>query len=507
MQHVTIVPFGDGETLLVPAEDMWHIHEAAKPQAICERAGVKWDQYILWTKAFGDPLPDWFYCRREDPVDANGKYLGRPTQEMNKFRAEARPRSIYRAASKSKDRRVPVRRRKDQNTEEIQESNVNYWLNECKDIVGIDGWLLRGEELQNVTIATLDQIRRCKCAWGYTTLCRQTKINTGTYVVWLDGKRVTPKSEKTRPLITSLGLLHWLFGADPPEGVFVVGEKLQKLRGEKGRKRIAAKAGTELAQLSQWEHSTKWKCAIELALGGENPAQVDGWAKFTKLCRKRMTKIYRRALPENCRRRAGFATECEYGEEMAEAERCGVRELLGEFLESRDRFAHESVKRGLVARNFFIPTRDMLKFRKNAKAARDMARINEFEREPWFDALFHAWTNPRGWETKNRRHVPLPRAVSAATKQDSRSEAAGKAATGANGRGPKWNKNTNAIYHECYKRMKRGHSLKKIVGDLKREYGGRLGFSLPKEKKHVSEYAKRFAERSTPPKKWPIQRP
>ncbi len=407
MQGVSIITCGDGETLLVPAEDMWHVHEAATPEAICERAEVRSEQYRLLTAAVGDPLPEWFYSRSEDPVYANGKYL-RPTREMKQFRKQARIRSILRAASKSEARRAPVKWRKDRN-HDIRENSVHYWLSECKGINGFKEWLLRGAPLPNVTIATLDQIERCKRAWDYTTFCRRAGIATGTYIDWFQGRR-TPKgkrkSEKTRALIPNLRLLHWLFGADPPAGVFVVVEKLQNLRGENGRKRIAAAAQTELAQFSQWEHSAKWKKFISAALAGNNPAHIKGWAELTKLCRQRMTMVYEAALPENCRQRAGFATDSEYEEVLAEAECLGARHLLDDYLAMRGKFEDESIKRGLMATNFLIPTRDMLEFRKIAKAARDEARIAAFEREPWFDAWFHAWTKPQGWKCD---HVPPAR--------------------------------------------------------------------------------------------------
>jgi hypothetical protein len=99
---------------------------------------------------------------------------------------------------------------------------------------------------------------------------------------------------------------------------------------------------------------------------------------------------------------------------MREAERCGVKRELGQYLRLEGAFGTaNSRKSGLVATNFFIPTLDMLKFRNEAETEGAKQQIWSLRPTPGIDLWFRDWATPK--PHRGRRHlVPIDAQVAEA---------------------------------------------------------------------------------------------
>ena len=382
----------NGGFLFVPSEDMWNVHDSSKPSAILSRAGLARVDWFQWARKHQGSHPwlsEWLYSACPPHADA-GDF--QPTPAMLAFRKEAKIKAILAAAT-----RPPERMQKAWRADyrpHVTTALLSYWRRSYKQFDWFDRWLLRGEEPPvEVTVATAIQARRCALAWDYPTFCQRIGVRSdSTYVLWL-----------SRRLIPNLDWLKWLFGAPPPSGSFVVGEELQGLRSEMGRKGILRAAKLNSATIWVWEHGALTKAPIEAILAGGNGKDADEWNQLCPGTRQHMEDVQKARSLEACCARAGLSVP-RYYTELKEAERCGVKGELLQYLKIEGRYtAAKSAQSGLVADNFFIPTELMVKFRTEAKRAGTEQQVSALQNLPGFDNWFLDWTTPK--PHRGRRHL------------------------------------------------------------------------------------------------------
>jgi hypothetical protein len=373
--------------LFVPTEDMWTVHEASKPSAISARADLGRTWWYQVRREYGPDrhwLDEYFYSACALPADAGFK----PTPTMLAFREEATIRSILAAARRPR-KRMQIAWRRDYR-EQVTEALMSYWRRMYKAYGWFDRWLPRGGDLPaEVTVATVQQIRRCSRAWDFATLCRRIGCRAdSTYVLWL-----------RRGLIPDLGWLKWLFGAPSPKGSIPVGPALQRLRGEMGRKGILRAAGLNTATIWLWETDHRTSPSIKAILAGRSGADMEELPRRTQ---DQMKAVSEAASLEACCVRARLSLSGYYNA-IKEAERCGVKDKLLQYLKIEGQFGTtKSRQSGLVADNFFVPTRDMLKFREEACREGAKQKVWSLANLPGFDAWFVDWTMPK--PHRGRRH-------------------------------------------------------------------------------------------------------
>ncbi len=392
MPRCGIYPFTGG-ILFVPTEDMWNIHEASKPSAISVRAGLGRVARYQWVRKYGRDhpwLPEWLRNSCAIPADSGGF---QPTPAMLAFRQQATIRAILSAVPRAQaawrhDRRPHV-----------TEALLSYWRRVYRKFDWFDSWLLRGEDPSaGVVIITTQQARRCSLAWDFASFCQLAKITSDTYVRWL-GQRVIP----------SLDWLKWLFGGPVPAGTFVVGPELQRLRGQMSRKGILRATGLNTSSIWRWERDQRTSNVIKSILAGGNGPEAEEWHHLHPITQQHMEDVSRAASLEACCDRADMSIALYY-KVMKEAERCGVKNELRQYLNCEGRYA--SRLSGLVAENFFIPSRDMLRFRAEASREGTKQRVWSLQNLPAFEAWFRDWATPK--PHRGKRHlVPLSAASNA----------------------------------------------------------------------------------------------
>jgi hypothetical protein len=224
-----IYGLGDGAYLFVPNEEMWALHEASKPTAICERAGLSRQYHRQVIKRLGQQYP-WlnhlmYAPRLLPPTEANGFKF---TDEMTAFRNEASIESILAAAPRPKEK-VAAAWRSDR-AETVTDSLLSHWRRKFSNQKWFDSWLLRGESPpEQITVAPPQLVSRFSAAWDIQAIRRRARVGSESYNRWLKLGR-----------IPSLEWLKWLFGAPAPTAVFVVDVTLQRLRREMGQEAIIA---------------------------------------------------------------------------------------------------------------------------------------------------------------------------------------------------------------------------------------------------------------------------
>jgi hypothetical protein len=364
---------------------MWNVHEAAKASAICARAGIgriRREEPWIW---------EWLYHRGEIPADAGGF---KPTGAMLAFRKESRIRAIL-AAAKRSDEQLQTMWRKDCR-KDVGEALLSYWRNELARHQWFERWLLIGEDTPAcVRVVTAQEYRRCSCAWDFAAFCKRLSMRTaGTYVQWI-----------SRGLIPSLDWLKWLFGAPPPPDAFVVELGLQKLRHEQSRKGILQAAGLSTVSIWAWERDARTSSIIRAILAGDNPAAVDGWKELPANIQRRLGAVFRAASETACCARAHLSRSGYYNA-LREAERGGLKNELIRYLRREEPYDSKA-RSGMVAPNFFIPTKEMLRFREQAELAGAKQTVWPLYELPGVDAWFADWTAPRAH--RGRRHMVPPK--------------------------------------------------------------------------------------------------
>jgi hypothetical protein len=391
-----IYDLGDGTILFVPCEEMWALHEASKPAAICIRAGLSSQYFYQLIKRLGESHPwlvDFLYTPRCLPPTSAKEF--KITEEMQAFRREASIESILAATPRAKDK-VDAAWRSDRR-ETVTDSLLSHWRRvELAGHDWYDPWLLRGEDPpSHVHIAPIQLVRHCSVAWNIQVIRECAEISSETYCRWL----------KLR-LITSLNWLKWLFGAPPPAGSFVVGIVLQALRREMGQEAIIDHLGLSKTARWTWENSELTQAAIQAVLVGRNPVGVNGWDRLTNRSKRNLLDYKKAASLPECLERAGMS-KAAYYKARREAEACGVLDQLDRYLRMEDPY-HDKPRSGLVAPDFFIPTPDMLKFREAAieQGAGQNVWGNQL---PGFDDWFLDWALPK---SHRGQRLTLPRRAS-----------------------------------------------------------------------------------------------
>jgi hypothetical protein len=222
-----------------------------------------------------------------------------------------------------------------------------------------------------------------------------------------------------RGSIPSLDWLKWLFGDPVPAGAFVVEADMQRLRHQKSRKAILRKADLSTVSIWAWEKDPRTSEFIKAILAEGDPTAVEGWAELPEETRRRMQDVRDKASLEACLERAGMSST-RYYQALRDAERCGVRELLEQYLKSDGQFTtSKSRQSGLVAPSFFIPTKGMLEFRQEARRVGAEQKITSLRNLPEFDAWFLdvVWPKPH----RGRRHVFVAGPASAPPQPDTAS--------------------------------------------------------------------------------------
>jgi len=416
----------NGGLLFVPTEDMRAVHEASRPTAILARADLGRKEWGLWKTQYEADHPwlsEWLYSSCAMPAgQAAGGF--QPTDAMLAFRKEAKISAILAAAIRPPERMQEAWRR--DYSPSVTDSLLSYWRRLYKQFDWFDRWLLRGgEPPAEVTVVTSLMARRCSRAWDYAAFCRRIGIHSdGTYVLWIRRKQ-----------IPDLDWLKWLFGAAPPAGAFVVSGRLQNLRREMGQKAILKKVGLNSATIWQWERGKLTSAPIKDILAGGDGRGAEGWDELNPDTQRHMEAVGKAASLDACCERAGLSVST-YRAAMQEAERCGVQDELRQYLNLEGRYTTtKSRQSGLVASNFFIPTRDMLRFREEAEREGAEQHVWSLQHLPGFDQWFLDWTAPK--PHRGKRHLVPQGDVTAAHEQTNPEPARGlpTTAAGRNGRG------------------------------------------------------------------------
>jgi hypothetical protein len=378
---------------------MWNVHEASKPSAISARAGLSYTWWYQIRKAHGQDYPwldDYLYSCCALPSDAEAGGF-QPTPEMLAFRKQSTTRAFLAASIRSRKRMQSAWRR--DYLRQIPESLLNHWRRLYKAFNWFDRWLLRGEDPPaGVTVVSVLQARRCSHAWDYSTFCQRAGIQVDTYALWL-----------SRRLIPDLGWLKWLFGAPPPLGAFVVGLGLQGLRHEMSRKGILKAAGLNSATIWLRERDERTSRLMKGILAGGSAVDTEEWAQLPPVILRQMLAISKAAHLDACRKRVKIArsgcsavklSRSGYFDALKEAERCGVKDKLLEYLKVQGQFT--SRQSGLVADNFFIPTPDMFWFREKASQEGVRQKVWSIASLPGFDIWFVDRTMPKSY--RGKRH-------------------------------------------------------------------------------------------------------
>jgi hypothetical protein len=288
---------------------------------------------------------------------------------------------------------------------------ISNWLTEYRDREWFKGWLLRGEDAPSgVKVVTLRQATTCRAAWHYSKL-RRGIASKKAYHKWIVDKLVP---DSWRP---------WLFGGDAPTGGFVVSLPLQQLRKEQSAPAILAAAGLDPSTFSEWKHipirlqALEWIVAWAAKTGARenlSPPWPEAFATVPAVTRNNMLRYAKAAKLSACCERAELRLD-EFHNQLAKAERAGVRDLLEKYLRREppfswpfrgpkgdQQFGLRGQRFGLIANNLFVPTHRMIRFRDAARVEAErlgLARVAwELKDTPGFCEWFLDWTNQRGSE-------------------------------------------------------------------------------------------------------------
>lgn len=377
--------------LFVPTEDMWLVHEQAKPAAIMARAGLTSNAWADWKRRYGKSHPwvfDWLYnpttgpsCGQSREFPTASALVLEPTEGMKQFRLESSQSAIASAAARTMTEQRRQCGRK--GTGNVSQGLLVYWLNKHQEFPWFGRWLLRGEDPPvNVTVANRNQIRRCREAWHYIRLLRMAGIKAnGTYYRWIEDRQI-PNAD----------WLKWLYGGPVPNGVLVVPDALQEYRRQRLPEQICRAAGIDISSLWLWKKNAEQNAALSAAIRGVSRKGQFGsdWAKnLHTRTRNNMLAFAKAATLRACLARAGL-DEVKLAAMKAEARRLGAAEDLQWYLDS-----NEPLKSGLVRPRLFIPSSSMLAFRRVARA--EMARLEIWTLKDLtgFDEWLIDWTTPR----------------------------------------------------------------------------------------------------------------
>jgi hypothetical protein len=303
------------------------------------------------------------------------------------------------------------------------EATIAHWRELYGDKEWFDPWLLDNKQApDDVCVATLSMIRRCRAAWDHMVHCRKAGIRETSYYRWFKNG-----------LIPDQRFVWWLYGATKPLNCFVVYPELQRLRKEKTRDRILRHARVGKTTLARWEDKPRFREAlseaIEIAAKGGTVTELANkyppWTGLKPRMQKCMWRYAQAASLTACCRRAGIAKK-HYWNLMSEAKRKGVshdleRYLNGEEGQSEGRgFGRGRLVAGLIAKNLYVPTgvlerdldrdkpKGMFAFQEVAAAEMAKQNISALKDLPHFVDWFLDWVIP--WGRQGQR-VTLPNAA------------------------------------------------------------------------------------------------
>jgi hypothetical protein len=302
--------------------------------------------------------------------------------------------------------RAPTGRRKDRR-QKVGDNLLSYWRKEVKKALLLDsgrtdhwfrewfeGWLLRGENnLTRVIVVPTPQATRCAKAWNFTAFFPEgSRVRADSYARCL------------RNQIPNLAWRKWLFGWPPPKDVFVVSKQLQRLRHELSEKVLLEHLGFYEGSVRSWRNDERTRTAFEALSKG---ALVKEWEAVHEgvdaATRDRMITFVKVNSPEACCNRRQHKPDAPdprpmsisgYYKEKKKAEVCGVGTEFEKYLRSDSPF--DDRKSGMVVPGFFIPTREMLRFRDHATKMAGAQKIWSLPQDiPGFDEWFLDWTTPK----------------------------------------------------------------------------------------------------------------
>jgi len=362
----------EDKTLFVPSEGMHAVHKQGTQASIAARAGFHTGTWVKF-KTRHPEMMRWIYrmchCRARCNCFLPDGAI--PTDAMVAARKEASMDAIARAAG------VSLRA-------------VRSWLEEHKDYVWFEGWLLRGETAPaNVIVLGPKEARRYSGAWDYIRFCKRARLAYGaTYLRWL--------KEKLTP---GLAWRKFLFGAPCPAGAFIVPPKLEQLRKESSETSILRAANLDQPTLRWWRKDPIKDKALQEAVTAANTSgrtKQNPWSEKTAMLSPR-TKGNMRAFAEAqtfaARLERAELSRSHFESLYRQAKSCGVREELDKYLSYQEPHGpYGSARSGLVAENFFVLSPAMRDFREVA-SGHGLTWTTDFPE--LFDHWFAEWTTPR----------------------------------------------------------------------------------------------------------------
>jgi hypothetical protein len=528
----------DAGLLFVPTEDMWAVHEAGKPAAVAERAGLQPGTWHSWKIKFGRVHPwlfDWLYSWHDDPPAEAADF--KPTWGMLAFRKEATIQAVANAAKRPAVTVAAARAKRLAGRRKYQDHVTVQLIASWRQHYGqykewLDPWLLRGAELpRHVHAVTADQAGRCRRAWNHIAHCETAGIiSEATYVKWIKER-----------LIPDLAWLKWLFGYHAPAGAFVVDESLSTLRAKMSVRGVLDAAGLNGMTVADWKKHSAKNQALQEAIAAQSvpgrkqddpPVWSEAAAALHPKVRRSICRYAAAQTLAACCKRAGMDVTT-FKEKRRKAEELGVAEQLRQYLAIEGNYGPETSKQcGLVAPNFFIASPAMLAFRAAASKAASAGCVwqRTLTELPGFWDWFEDWTRPR-WQQDRVYKLPRNTPVSVPPQHDQTSgngarpngrhhtedhqsqppteaqpATSGMAETGeANeytghrkkpyqtGRRP--DPATEAVYKFCYEGYVAGRPRTAIMEAAKREF--RDG-DPPQRESDITIYAKRWARRFEP---------
>jgi hypothetical protein len=238
-------------------------------------------------------------------------------------------------------------------------------------------WLLQGRTPPaKVYVASAGMVRHARLAWNYSAHCRAAGTTWDNYQHWLD--EIAPRGSDHQGWSNWLGWLKWLYGDNPPDGYYVVRESMLNLRDARSPTAVRDRARVSKRTWQLWKKECPETLAAALAAAsnGGNQASLagnEGWEALGPRGKNSMWRYATASTYSACGRAVGL-DESVFPKEREKARRFGAEEQLLAFLATEER-GKGYRKTGLIGGKLFVPSRDMLLFRKAAKAAAASANI------------------------------------------------------------------------------------------------------------------------------------
>jgi hypothetical protein len=496
----------EGAVLWVPGEDLWLVHDKAKPSAVADRAELARDFYNsairLYDNAAAPWVGDYLYHLAEAPPGAN------LTPAMEAFRCESTLKAICRAAVRPTEQ-LRIARVKRGRLAHVPVSLVTHYLERLQAWPAVRHWIRCGQQLPgNFTVASADQCRRAGLAFDWMGHLLRTELteeeaatargrrpSIGSYARWVGAH--------PGQAIGDVQAVKWLFGFREPEGVYVVGLKLQRLRPEMTLEAAARAAGVAPSTARLWRADADLGPVLNRAFAMAEPTAEAIIAQHADLDRQvaaRIAALAVAAKPRACRDRAGFKwsetarSHYEYQQCLSEARRAGalaeLKAYLGEYLPGKPAYDFAaSHQTGRVAPHLLVASPAFSAFRRVSGQALTEHGGHELARLPHFELWFRDLATPRR-EGGPAAALPITPAAALPITPAAAEQPAPSA------RGRKRDPETARMQERCHGLYTSPGKLSTALRALEREFGARA----PKEKSHLRRNAQRHARATGLPK-------